>query len=44
MPAAILEKRDILGSAETGSGKTLAFGIPLIHHLLEDKKNVSTVC
>uniref|UniRef100_H2YAU2 ATP-dependent RNA helicase n=1 Tax=Ciona savignyi TaxID=51511 RepID=H2YAU2_CIOSA len=36
-PAAIRDKRDILGAAETGSGKTLAFGIPLLHHLLEDK-------
>ena len=43
MHAAITEKRDILGAAETGSGKTLAFGIPLLHHLMEDKaRNTSS--
>ena len=43
MHAAIIEKRDILGAAETGSGKTLAFGIPLLHHLMEDKARDVTV-
>nr|CAB3236981.1 ATP-dependent RNA helicase ddx24 [Phallusia mammillata] len=38
LPVAIRDKRDILGAAETGSGKTLAFGIPLLHHLMEDKE------
>jgi len=37
LPTAIRDKRDVLGAAETGSGKTLAFGIPLLHHLMEDK-------
>ncbi|XP_078483962.1 ATP-dependent RNA helicase DDX24 [Ciona intestinalis] len=38
IPVAIRDKRDILGAAETGSGKTLAFGIPLLHHLMEDRE------
>lgn len=38
-----LEGRDILGSAQTGTGKTGAFGIPLIAHLLKDKKNKALV-
>ena len=32
------EGSDILGAAETGSGKTLAFGIPLITHIMNDKR------
>ncbi|MEO8391276.1 DEAD/DEAH box helicase [Polaromonas sp.] len=30
---AILEGRDVLGSAQTGSGKTAAFSLPLLHQL-----------
>lgn len=37
LPAAIFNRRDIVGSAETGSGKTLAFGLPILHSLLSDK-------
>lgn len=29
-----LEGTDILGLAQTGTGKTLAFGLPLLHHLI----------
>ncbi len=29
----ILNRRDILGSAQTGTGKTAAFAIPILHHL-----------
>uniref|UniRef100_A0A8C5R2F8 ATP-dependent RNA helicase n=1 Tax=Leptobrachium leishanense TaxID=445787 RepID=A0A8C5R2F8_9ANUR len=39
LPAAIRDRMDILGAAETGSGKTLAFAIPMIHSILEWKKN-----
>lgn len=35
---AIQSKLDIVAAAETGSGKTLAFGIPLLHHMMEDKR------
>ena len=30
---AILQGRDVLGSAQTGSGKTAAFALPLVHQL-----------
>ncbi|KAM4689990.1 ATP-dependent RNA helicase DDX24 [Rhinophrynus dorsalis] len=39
LPSAIRDKMDILGAAETGSGKTLAFAIPMIHSILEWRKN-----
>ena len=35
---AILEGRDVLGAAQTGSGKTGAFALPILSHLLNDKK------
>ena len=38
MPGAIRDHRDVLGAAQTGSGKTLAFGIPLVNHLIENKR------
>ncbi|XP_072045818.1 ATP-dependent RNA helicase DDX24-like [Amphiura filiformis] len=38
IPAAIKQRKDIMGAAETGSGKTLAFGIPIIHHILRLKE------
>ena len=34
----ILEGRDVLGAAQTGSGKTGAFALPILSHLLNDKK------
>ena len=33
LPAAIRDRRDIIGAAQTGSGKTLAFGLPIINFL-----------
>ena len=33
----ILNRKDILGSAQTGTGKTAAFAIPIIQHLYHDK-------
>ncbi|MEO7159092.1 MAG: DEAD/DEAH box helicase [Polaromonas sp.] len=32
---AILQGRDMVGSAQTGSGKTAAFGLPMLHRLAE---------
>jgi ATP-dependent RNA helicase RhlE len=32
----ILNRKDVLGSAQTGTGKTAAFAIPIIQHLNED--------
>ena len=33
-----LEQKDLLGQARTGTGKTLAFGLPIAHHLDQDKQ------
>lgn len=33
IPAALRDRRDIVGAAQTGSGKTLAFGLPILHLL-----------
>jgi ATP-dependent RNA helicase RhlE len=30
----ILNKKDVLGSAQTGTGKTAAFALPILHHLI----------
>jgi ATP-dependent RNA helicase RhlE len=38
---AILRGVDVLGSAQTGSGKTAAFALPLLHSLLEGKREKS---
>lgn len=35
----ILQRRDVLGSAQTGTGKTGAFAIPIIQNLLIDQEN-----
>ncbi len=40
---ALLEGRDIMGIAQTGTGKTGAFLIPIIHRLLENKRNFQTL-
>ncbi|GFG09105.1 ATP-dependent RNA helicase mak5 [Aspergillus udagawae] len=35
----ILVGHDVIGKASTGSGKTLAFGIPILEHYLEKKRD-----
>jgi len=40
IPPAI-EGRDILACAQTGSGKTLAFLLPILNHLMEQKRGVT---
>ena len=40
IPPAI-EGRDILACAQTGSGKTLAFLLPILHHLMEQKRGAT---
>ncbi len=35
----VLNKEDVLGSAQTGTGKTAAFAIPILQHLANDKQN-----
>ena len=37
----ILNKKDILGSAQTGTGKTAAFALPILHHMIVDKNEPS---
>lgn len=34
----ILNRRDVLGSAQTGTGKTAAFAIPILQHLFNDQR------
>ena len=36
-----LEGRDLLACAQTGSGKTLAFLLPLLNHLMNQKRGVT---
>lgn len=35
----ILDRNDVLGSAQTGTGKTAAFAIPIIQHLAKEKEH-----
>ncbi|KAI5887142.1 DEAD-domain-containing protein [Schizophyllum commune H4-8] len=37
-----LAGRDVVGVAQTGSGKTLAYGLPILHHLLENPHKSTT--
>ena len=37
----ILNKKDILGSAQTGTGKTAAFALPILHLMIVDKNEPS---
>ena len=39
----LLKGHDLLGVAQTGTGKTAAFGIPILNHLLKDKKQPNRV-
>jgi ATP-dependent RNA helicase RhlE len=35
----IIDRKDVLGSAQTGTGKTAAFAIPILQHLYTDRQN-----
>ncbi len=35
----IIDRKDVLGSAQTGTGKTAAFAIPILQHLYNDRQN-----
>ena len=45
IPAAVRDRRDVVGAAQTGSGKTLAFGIPMVQALLAllEEKGMATM-
>ncbi len=34
----LLNRNDVLGSAQTGTGKTAAFAIPILQHLFLDRQ------
>jgi ATP-dependent RNA helicase RhlE len=38
---AIMDGRDALGLAQTGTGKTAAFSLPILHHILTDRRNAT---
>lgn len=35
----VLQRQDVLGSAQTGTGKTAAFALPILDHLIKEKQN-----
>lgn len=35
----ILDRNDVLGTAQTGTGKTAAFSLPILHHLVNESQN-----
>ena len=35
----ILQRNDVLGTAQTGTGKTAAFALPILHHIENEKDN-----
>ena len=35
----ILDRNDVLGTAQTGTGKTAAFSLPILHHLENESQN-----
>ncbi|MFW5753564.1 MAG: DEAD/DEAH box helicase, partial [Marinilabiliaceae bacterium] len=37
----VLDHEDVLGSAQTGTGKTAAFAIPIIQHLVNERRNIN---
>ncbi len=37
----VLNREDLIGSAQTGTGKTAAFAIPMLQHLYNDQQNKS---
>src|SRR5262249_45478408 len=34
----VLSRRDVVGIAQTGTGKTAAFAVPILHHLLTNRR------
>src|SRR5881275_274081 len=38
----VMERRDVLGSAQTGTGKTAAFALPILHRLSQQARPATT--
>src|SRR5947208_11270352 len=38
----VMERRDVLGSAQTGTGKTAAFALPILHRLAQQARPATT--
>src|SRR5215470_12378415 len=34
----VMSRRDVIGIAQTGTGKTAAFAVPILHHLLTNRR------
>ncbi|MBS1776040.1 MAG: DEAD/DEAH box helicase [Bacteroidetes bacterium] len=43
IPHLLADPTDIIGLAQTGTGKTAAFGLPLLHHVDIDRKEVQAL-
>eukprot|EP00210_Caulerpa_lentillifera_P002666 g2546.t1 len=42
IPAAVKNRKDVLGAAQTGSGKTLAFGLPIFQRLIKEANKANS--
>ena len=43
LPFILNSDQDVVALAQTGTGKTAAFGLPVIHHIDEQSKNVQAL-
>ncbi len=43
IPILLTSKTDLVGLAQTGTGKTAAFGLPILHHIEPQKKQVQAL-
>ncbi|MCL4149994.1 UNVERIFIED_CONTAM: hypothetical protein GTU68_033176, partial [Idotea baltica] len=43
IPHLLQNKGDLIGQAPTGTGKTIAFGLPLLHNVSENKKEIQAL-